>query len=193
MRKVIGILLAGAMIGGYIWYMFLDKEPANQRSVEKRITTSPETAADTPPPSSPVPKEPEPAEKLKTDKINVSMPPMKVIKGVSGIKAPDQANRIAARFHWLFYLDGPTISGEARQQEIKIIVEPTVFEQIRGMLVQQRKQTQKWRPILVSATEKESDGYWFNTVCLVNGEQTTLYFKVGKEENGWKVREFLTR
>lgn len=52
---------------------------------------------------------------------------------------------------------------------------------------------QMWDTILVGPIKKESDVFWLlNTVAQIDGKQTTLYLRVGKDGDGeWKVWELL--
>lgn len=181
-RLLVGILIGVLWVVGYAWYLFSDQKSDTEKSDAKAATDTS---------SPPLQNESKKDEnKNSAEPLDLDMPPVSEIVGISGNKAPKQVNQVAARFHWLIYLSGPTVTSESRQNEVKRITEPDIFKEVEEFLQEESYHVQKWQPIMVSALKHESKGWWIHTVALIDGEQTEMFLLIGKGEDGkWKVQQ----
>lgn len=186
-RLLVGILIGVLWIIGYAWYLFSDQKS----DTEKPDTEKSDAKTTTDTLSSSLQNESKKNENNNSAKpLDLDMPPVTEIVGISGNKAPKQANQVAARFHWLIFLSGPTVTSESRQYEVKKITEPDIYKEVEGFLQEESYHVQKWQPIMVSALKHESKGWWIHTVALIDGEQTEMFLLIGKGEDGkWKVQQ----
>lgn len=182
-RKKI-ILLIVLLAGVYAWYHWIwtPRESEYEKLTETiEDTEEREIEADDLPESEEV------------EKLDLPSPVIKGMKGREDRTAPAGAVQAAGRFHWLLLLSGPNIETESVLAEIKKIARPEILHILDEVGFYTDSKKQMWDTILVGPIKKESDGFWLlNTVAQIDGKQTTLYLRVGKDGDGeWKVWELL--
>lgn len=180
-RKVTAGGLLVIWVAGFGWYLWQDSFDENPKNKAADQNTSEEstTATDHPSPSSQE-KVPPP-----TEPIKLKQPHIKIINQSD---TPQEALQVAAKFHWLAYLQSPIVSKEQIQYELFLISTAQVYRQLE---ITESDKEQKWKSIMVAPIRKKGEDWILNTVSVIDNKNTSLYLQLGKEDGVWKVRKLL--